>query len=276
MDNILLIDALNFIYKGKIKFAPKDDGAVPNVIVYNFFRNLRALLEQFEPNKVFFCAEAKNNFRYKLYPEYKANRILKYSSSDKAKADNSDFERQRDIIFDLIKHLPIQVVKADGFEADDVIATLVEDITAENVVIVSGDSDLIQLLQKGHKQLRLYHPIKKEFVLAPKHHYLAAKCLMGDKSDNIPRLLSEKKALAAILDVSLFQQFLSDEENRANYSLNKSLIELKSIEPDRLEFIEYNTNFDALKTAFTKMEFNSLIEEKYWNRFINTFKLLEN
>ena len=38
---------------------------------------------------------------------------------------------------------------------------------------------------------------------------------------------------------------------------------------------EHNTNFDLLKEAFVNMEFASIIEEKYWNRFVNTFKLLE-
>lgn len=275
MRDVLLIDAINFIYKGKIKFAPKDVGATPNVIVYNFFRNLRALFEQFNPSKVFFCSEGKDNFRYKLFPEYKANRILKYSS-DKTREDNKDFERQRDIIFDLIKYLPIQVVKANGFEADDVLATLADDLKNENIVIVSGDSDLIQLLQKGYKQLRLYHPIRKEFITAPKYHYLAYKCVAGDKkSDNIPGIMSEKKALELVNDINKFREFLTSEENRSEYSLNKSLIELQIIEQDKLEFIDYQINFDLLKTSFLKMEFNSLIEEKYWNRFVDTFTNLE-
>jgi DNA polymerase I len=276
MAEILLIDALNFIYKGKIRFGPKPEtpsGPSYN-IVYNFFRNLRALVEQFDASRVFFCSEAKNNFRYKLYPEYKANRIIKYSST-KNKKDNDDFERQRDIIFDLIKHLPIQSVKADGFEADDVIATLVEDLKDEPITIISGDGDFIQLLQKGYKRLRLYNPIKKDYIPTPQFHHLVFKALAGDTGDNIPGILSEKKALLLVNNVSKFKEFLLNEENRANYSLNKQLCELQIIEPNKLEFLEHNTNFDLLKEAFVNMEFASIIEEKYWNRFVNTFKLLE-
>ena len=43
--------------------------------VFNFFRNTRALIEQFDPDKVFFALEGTNCFRYDLYSDYKGNRI---------------------------------------------------------------------------------------------------------------------------------------------------------------------------------------------------------
>jgi DNA polymerase-1 len=273
MDKILLIDGHNSIWRANIGFKPKDADAPLYNIVYNFFRSLRASVEQFEPNKVFFCLEGHNNFRYKLFSEYKANRIIKTGS--KAQTISDDFHRQKDIILALLPHLPIIKVKADEFEADDVIATLAENLKDEDITVISNDSDFIQLLQKGYKNFKIFNPFKKEYIEAPSYHYLAWKSLRGDKkTDNIPGLVGDKKAQKLLGDPIAFKEFLSSEENRANFSLNKELIELKIIDDGDLIFTEYKINFELLKEEFNNMDFQSIIEEEYWNRFCKTFSNL--
>jgi DNA polymerase I len=271
MERILLIDGLNFIYRGNISFkwGDKQEEGPSYTVVFNFFRNLRALIEEFNPNKIFFCLEGADNFRYKLFPDYKANRIIKRATSSKEKSD--DFNRQRDIIIDLLKYLPITTVKSNTFEADDIIATLAEDLKDEDVVIVSNDSDLIQLLQKGYQHLRIYSPSKKAFVVPPKYHYLSWKSLAGDKSDNIPSIVGPKTAEKLATDINKFAEFLDKVENHANYILNKSLIELRIVSSDALEIIDYNVNFELLKESFQKMDFKSMFEGNYWDRFVRTF-----
>src|SRR4029077_2397043 len=119
MDKVLIIDFLNFVHKGNIKF--KSNGEEQNfTVVFNFFRNLRALIEQLNPTKVFLCKEGNNNFRYGLLPTYKANRIVKTGNEKKAKADDN-FILQINKIQQLCRLLPIEQCRSNNFEADDVI-----------------------------------------------------------------------------------------------------------------------------------------------------------
>ena len=276
-DTILLIDGLNFVWRANVKFGwgDKEQTSPSYTIVYNFFRNLRAIIEDFQPTKVFFCLEGSNCFRYALFPDYKGNRITK-TADDKAIKKASDKEylnRQRDIIIDLLPNLPITIVNADGFECDDVIATLVENLQDEDVVVYSSDKDFIQLLQKGYINFRLYSPNKKGFVEPPSYSFLSYLCLTGDKADNIPSIVGPKKAEKLAADVMAFAEFLdSSEENRSNYALNLSLIKLHIIADEQLRFVPYNTNYAFLKEQFEKMEMPTMIAGDYWDRFVKTFE----
>lgn len=242
-------------------------------IVYNFFRNLRATVEHFSPDKIFFCLEGKDNFRYKLFSEYKANRIVK-TGTDKSKTQE-DFHRQKRIILDLISCLPITKVKADGYECDDVIATLSENLKEEAVTILSTDSDFVQLLQKGYPNLKIFHPGNKEYLTPPDYHYLTWKCLSGDKkTDNIPGLVGPKTAEKLATNIKEFTAFLSSEEHRSNYSLNKQLIELQIVSEDQLQFTDFEINFEKIKDAFEHMDFKTMLADTYWHRFKETFSNL--
>ena len=276
MDRILLIDGMNSVWRANVAFKPEEKQEPSYVLVYNFFRQLRATIEEFCPTKVFFCLEGSHNFRYKIFPDYKANRIIKTGSivdakSDTKQKDREDIIRQANIITTLISKLPITVVSADKFEADDVVATLAEDLKDEDVVVLSNDSDFIQLLQKGYKNFRIYNPMKKMDMIAPEFHYVSFKSLKGDVSDAIPGLVGPKTAEKLASDIKKFAEFMESSENRANYSLNKELIEFRIIPTDELQFVEYNTDYDGLKEEFSKMDFKTILEPKYWERFIATF-----
>lgn len=293
LDKVLLIDGHNFAWRANIVFKPfKKEVASPAidcwgftnpppqddkpsdefVMVFNFFRNLRVLIQQFEPIKVFFCLEGHPQFRYDLCADYKANRIIKTGS---ALESHERFDKCLPEILRLIKHLPITTIKAEKYEADDAIATLVENMSGEEVIIVSGDSDFIQVLQKGYPNVRLYHPIKKDFITAPEYHYLAWKSLAGDKSDNIKGLVGDKTAQKLLKDPEKFKIFLDKEENRANFNINKELIEFRSVPLEDMIVEQGMTNFEFLRQEFTKLEFKSMIKEPYWSSFEETFECLK-
>lgn len=274
-DRVLIIDGLNFIYRGLISFGkPKTtetEDKPDYSVVYNFFRNLRALIEEFEPSRCFIALEGNPKFRKELLPSYKANRIVKEGSKEESVRNN--LLRQADIIYSLVPLLPVTLVRAAEYEADDTIYALANDLKDEEVIIISSDSDLIQILQKlSNHDIKLFHPGKKSFVEAPKYVYLVWKCIAGDKkTDNIPGILSAAKAEEVAKSPDELSKFLSNEENRANFQLNKSLIELQLVPHNQLTFTEHNVNFDSLFAEFEKMEFASLLKESYRDRFINTF-----
>lgn len=299
MDKVLLIDAHNAMWRASIGFGPKkeapppvsggDDGwemrgepAPPPdpekekrteeyVLIFNFFRNLRPIIELFSPDKCFFVLEGHPQFRYDLFADYKANRIIKQASS-KDKLDS--FLKNKDEIVKILQHFPVTMARAANYEADDVIATLCDNMRDEELTILSNDSDYIQLLQRGYPNCRIYNPIKKTFMEAPPYPYVGWKCLNGDKSDNIPALLKPKKALDTINSPELFQKFMDVEENRANFSVNRQLIEFRSVPMEEISLQEGIRNFDIVKQEFARMDFQSIINDKSWEKYTKTFDCL--
>lgn len=70
-----------------------------------------------------------------------------------------------------MQHLPVKQFVASNYECDDVIASLATSLKDEDVTIISNDSDYIQLLQNDIN-VKIYNPIKKEYMKAPDYHYL--------------------------------------------------------------------------------------------------------
>jgi 5'-3' exonuclease len=307
MDKILLIDGMNFIWRANTTFSfGKNkhyschecdenrcivmlhehcvcggrwiDGKCseePNpefIPIFNFFRNLRPIIEMFSPEKCFFVLEGHPQFRYDLFADYKANRIIKQASR---KEDLDKFHKAKNEIVRLIQLLPITTCRATQYECDDVIGSLCNNLKDEELVILSNDSDYIQLLQRGYKSCRIYNPIKKEFMASPDYPYVAWKSLNGDKSDNIPALLSPKKALNTVTSPDKFKSFLNVEENRANFSVNRQLIEFRNVPEEEIEIQEGHADFSTLKEEFVIMQFESIINDKSWEKFKNTFDCLK-
>lgn len=296
MDKVLLIDGHNAIWRANVSFGPptphrsKEDnldqcdcGSPWDVegqfcygqrysVVYNFFRNLRPLIEEFGPDKCFFVLEGHPQFRYDLYADYKANRIIKKAS--RAEAQDKVMEAM-EVILLLLPHLPITVVRAAKYEADDVVATLCENLKTEDLTVISTDTDYIQLLQRNYTQIQIYNPIKKNYMEAPSYPYVAWKCLNGDKSDNIPGILKPKSALTTITDPVLFKKFLEVEENRANFNINRQLIEFHPVPTEEIEWQEGQRNFQFLYEAFKQMKFETIIKSQTWDRYVNTFNCLK-
>lgn len=294
MTKILLIDGNNFIWKGNVAWGNQthEYNSVTNkcncgvewdfedkscfsrfVLIYNFFINFRALIEQFKPNKVFFVLEGRPEFRYKLLPSYKANRVKIASVSI---TRENLFYKHINKIIELLKYLPVTIIRHPKAEADDVINTLSINMCDEDITVISSDSDFIQLLQNSIiKNLKIFNPIKKEFVINPDFNYLGWKCLAGDKkTDNIPGILTPKKAEKTIKDPQLFSKFMSIEENRSLFAINRQLIEFACLDEDELQITEGYLNAQALKDEFELLRFKSLVDVAKFNNFIKTFDVI--
>ena len=308
MDRIMLIDGHNAMWRASVSFGPpihhgvcghsgdtcppahsRYEGAMHCVcgarwdttdnkcygekynFIFNFFRNLRPLIEEGAPDKCFFVMEGHPKFRYDLFADYKANRIVKQA----AKKESLDrFHAAKNEILRIIQHLPITVAQASDYEADDVIGTLCDNMKEEELTVISNDSDFIQLLQRGYRALTIYNPIKKVAMEAPAYPYVAWKCLNGDKSDNIPAILKPKKALDTVNDPELFKKFMAVEENRANFNINRQLIEFRSVPEEEIILKEGVRNYTKLKAEFTIMDFQSIINDKSWEKYTRTFDCL--
>lgn len=270
---ILVIDGMNFLHRARSGFQ-----LGPHCVVFNFFRNLRALVEKFSPTRTYFVLEGKPVANLELLPEYKANRHVEPGTPEFEKMQ--DFWRQKDLILDLmVKHFPISVVKHPDFEADDTIYNLIERSsgTAEWVV-ASNDSDFTQLLTSQEvkdKNVRIYNPMKKEFVKKPDYCYVTWKALRGDPCDNIPGIISDGEATKIVNNPEALTDFFANTANRDTFIRNSQLIRFqKWTDEERVKMTSSvpSKDWDVVKAKFAEWDFKSLLKDKTWDKFIATFE----
>ena len=125
--------------------------------------------------------------RDRVFPQYKANR--KKGREEDGKDWDSIFGVLNQIKEEIREFLPYKVVETYGAEADDVIAIVCKHYQSEQILIVSGDKDFIQL--QKYDNVNQYSPITKKHVngIDPVV-YIKEHILKGDKSDGIPNVLS--------------------------------------------------------------------------------------
>lgn len=178
------------------------------------------------------------SFRKNLYPEYKAHRALV----------KRQFQIQpiKDYIVDVIfKELDVEheygyhLVKVDGAEGDDVIATTLMKLDGNYIgkLLIASDHDFLQI--DGLREFDLFGKEAKrdlggEEVTA--HDYLVGKILMGDRSDNIKQVFTRcgpKTALKWTKDKELLKKTLKEDHSLAErYLLNKKMMSFDDIPSD--------------------------------------------
>lgn len=153
--------------------------------LYGFNKMVSALLKQKKPDYVVVCFDSPGKtFRNDMFQKYKANR----------KETDPALKNQLNIARDLTKALGLKPVYLQGYEADDLISTVVREFSEKGVgsIIVSGDKDLTQLINENTKLWDGQKPsytgaegVFEKFGVKPERmlDYLS---LIGDSSDNIP------------------------------------------------------------------------------------------
>tara|TARA_R110000851_G_scaffold20128_3_gene61103 strand:+ start:322 stop:1137 length:816 start_codon:yes stop_codon:yes gene_type:complete len=266
---VTCLDTMNLIHRARSGFAKG-----PHAITYNFFRQLRPIVELANPDKVYLVLEGSPTHRQEVPGiDYKGGR----------KDAGDDFYRQVNEIIDLIgETMPFSIMKADELECDDVIANLAiyHDKRGDDVTVISGDSDFIQLLDE-RPTINLYHPIKKMYLEQTPYHYLTWKSLTGDSSDNIPGIprVGPKTAEKILMKEGALAEFLEDSEKEEIFKRNYSLIEFVDIpnfQPKDYNIHSSELYSDPLRNAFETMGFTSLVKEKTFNKYIETFKTINN
>jgi 5'-3' exonuclease len=240
-----------------------------NSIVFTFFRSLRPLVERLSPDRIYLVLEGAPAHRQALDSEYKANRRIEEGTPQWD--EMVEFRRQKRIIVDLLRHLPVTVVRHPDFECDDVIASIVDQHPEDECTVVSTDTDFIQLLTR--ENARLYNPVRKEYVEGVSYDYVAWKALRGDKADNVPAVagMTDKASEKLLADPAKLEEFLSVGDNRASYERNLQLIRLKIVDHEELEISSPAVNLDALRRSLTSLRFFSMVNETAWKNYSKTF-----
>lgn len=270
---VLCVDFMNLCHRARSGFTSGNFS-----VVYNFFRQFRSLVSQFNPDSIYVVLEGRPEKRYEALAEYKANRTI--PADDPRCEALLKFFMQKDIIVDLLaKYFPVSVVRHPTSECDDTIANLVRrSSAADQWIIASSDTDFIQLLQE-RDNLKLYSPVRKEFIIAPDYPYVTWKALRGDPTDNIPGIpgVGNKTAEKLSSDPDLLLEFLCKPDIAYQFNRNYNLISFMEWSDDDRKLMTSSQplkDWQTVKAVFESHGFSSIVKDEAWSKFINTFNIL--
>ena len=189
---VYVIDSYGLIFRCYFAFIsrPLTNKNGENVsAVFGFFRNLHWVLEHYKPGCILAAMDSKTKtFRHEMYAEYKATR----------NKTPDDLHAQVPWICDILETLGIPVLQCDGYEADDIIATVAKKCAEQGrgCRILSGDKDLMQLVggdteilkpESGASTWKVTNAdaVEAEWGVRPEK-LLDLLSLYGDTADNIP------------------------------------------------------------------------------------------
>jgi DNA polymerase-1 len=283
---LLLIDGHSVAYRAFYALREVEMSTTtgqPTNAVFGFTSMLINLMRDETPTHIAVAFDvSRKTFRNDAYPEYKAGR------SDTP----DDFRGQVTLIREVLDALRIRSLAVEGYEADDVIATLTVEATAAGmqVLICTGDRDALQLVtndvtvlypRRGVSDLTRFTPseVRAKYGLSPEQ-YPDYAALRGDPSDNLPGIpgVGEKTAAkwvrefgsldALVAGVDTVPGKLGDalRENLASVIRNRQLTELvRTVELDvaidQLERQQWDR--DEVHALFDDLQFRVLRERLF-------------
>tara|TARA_B100000287_G_scaffold429092_1_gene481726 strand:+ start:73 stop:909 length:837 start_codon:yes stop_codon:yes gene_type:complete len=172
----------SFMAMGKGKPVVEED-----LLRHTILNSIRMFRNQFTKDfgEMVICCDGKDNWRKKIFPEYKANR--RKNREDDLTDWKTLFELLHEMKEDIYKYFPYKVIHIDEAEADDIIGVLVETSTTPTL-IVSSDKDFIQL--QKFDNVKQWSPLQKRFIVGDPIESLYNKTIRGDSGDGVPNILS--------------------------------------------------------------------------------------
>jgi DNA polymerase-1 len=283
---LLLLDGHSLAYRAFFALPVENFSTTtgqPTNAVYGFTSMLINVLRDETPTHLAVAFDVgRTTFRTEAYSEYKANR----------RETPEDFRGQLGLIREVLDALAIQRVQAEGYEADDVIATLAVQASAQDmdVLIVTGDRDALQLVddrvtvlmtRRGISDMTRFTPaaVEEKYGLTPTQ-YPDFAAVRGDPSDNLPSIpgVGEKTAskwireygsLEALVDHADEVKGKTGDALRAHLGallLNRQLTELKrdvalDVTPETLVLGQWDR--EAVHALFDTLQFRVLRERLY-------------
>lgn len=252
----------------------------PTNALYGFTSMLLNLLRDLNPTHIAVAFDvSRKTFRTEMFPEYKANRSK----------TPDEFRSQMALLHEIIEALGITHIEREGYEADDVIATLAKRAVADgfHVEICSGDRDSFQLVdsnvtvlypKKGVSDLAVMTPeaVVEKYGLTPAQ-YPDFAALRGDPSDNLPSIpgVGEKTATKWIADYGSLSALIAKvdqvpgkvgqalREHIPQVLLNRELTQLDSDVPlpkDLSNLLRRDIDYPKIRELFDLLEFRTLKE----------------
>lgn len=254
---MILVD-MNQVTISNLMIQMKDEPLSEDLVRHMVLNSLRSYKTKFSKDfgELVLCYDDKHCWRKDYFPYYKQNR--KKARSESSLDWNELFDILTKIQNELEENFPYKVLKIDGAEADDIIAILSNKISStpnlyEEILIISGDKDFIQLHQSDN--VKQYSPTLKKFIVDENpEQYKFEHIIRGDKGDGVPNVLSQDTVFVEDLRqrpitkkklTEWKENGIPEGEIKRNYQRNKTLIDFDSI-PNELGELIYNMWVDKI------------------------------
>ncbi len=277
-NKLILIDSNSVIHRAYHALPPLTDKKGENVnAVYGSLLVFFRVLSEFNPNYIVAAFDLPGKtFRHRVYPQYKAQRV---------KAPE-DLYMQIDRMKEVLRSFGVFVAEKEDYEADDVIGTIASSVPKDTeVIVVSGDLDVLQLaekniriysLRRGVKDISLYgeEEVKEKYEGVSPKQVVEMKALKGDASDNIPGVsgIGEKTAISLIKQFGSLEKLYSSldslssslreklEKDKENAFMSRDLSLIKKDVPlnFRLQDSLFCYNEEKVFTQLNDLNFQSL------------------
>jgi len=269
----LLVDARNALYRA-IYGQKADEKRRQFEVRYHYFvvflRQLTSWIRRYDPVSVHIFWDAPRNtvWRKQLAPNYK---------------DRDDSQYVEDISEDLAKttavaqafftKMGVRQYSRKEMEADDLIYAAVTALHPMPTVIVSTDSDMLQIPYRFRSSI-VFHPQKQEELPLPDVDPVLQKALVGDKADSIDgyKGIGPVKSAKMLADHSVLEEFLQT-NNRRVFGLNLALIDL-SLCPRCLANRLYVLRRLAEEVEFSKQDIDAFIKKYKVNGMLQEYSNL--
>jgi len=274
---LVLIDGSGYIFRAFFAIRHLSTAAgLPTNAVFGVATMLEKTLRELRPDRIAVCFDTKaKTFRHERYPAYKANRPEPPAA----------LVPQFPLIHRLVQLRGLPMLTQDGYEADDLIGTLARQGRAAGwtVVIVTGDKDLLQLVDDG---VVVFDPMKdkwyddagvRERFGVPPAQVIDVLGLAGDSSDNIPGVpgVGEKTAIKLVGEYGDLEGVLANagsikgklgEKVRAHAELARLSRDLATIKTDvpltlsAEALTPSEPDPEPLRAFYAELEFAKLLE----------------
>jgi len=277
---LVLLDAHAIIHRAYHALPDfTSDKGEPTGALYGLSAMLIKIIADLKPDYLAACYDLPEpTYRHKVYEGYKAGR---------AKADDDlilQINRSRDIF----TAFNIPIYEKAGFEADDILGAIVEQVKNKkdiDIIIASGDMDTMQLvdndrirvytLKKGIKDTIIYNEnaVKERFGFGPKF-LTDYKGLRGDPSDNIPGIVGIGEKIATILIQKfgaiedIYKILKKDKEKFKKAGIKSRIIELLEKNEEEAQFSK------MLATIRLDVPIKFDIPKKYWRENLKVENVL--
>jgi DNA polymerase-1 len=276
---IYVIDISSYVFRAYHALPPLSNSkGEPTHAVAGVSSMLLKLLREREPHTLIVAMDSKGpTFRKEMFEAYKANRP----------PAPPDLQQQMERVREIVEAWGMSPLEAPGFEADDIIATLVREAREKGlrVVIVSADKDLLQLVGDD---VVMYDTMRgKVFGPAETHEKFGVGpeqvrdllALMGDSSDNVPgvpsvgqktaaKLLNEHASLEGIYEnlESITRKALKQKlgDHRDEALLSRDLVSLRDDVPVDSAAVTRaygGGNTAALRSLFSELELTRVLAQ---------------
>lgn len=277
---LFIIDGNSFCYRAyyAIRYLANSKGQPTNAI-YGVISMIKKIINEESPNMIAVAFDLKApTFRHKQYKEYKITR----------KPMPNDLVSQMEYIKKVIRAYNIPIYEQEGYEADDILATLTkkaEDMEIDTF-IVTGDKDAMQLIgphvmvYSPHKEGTVYgsNEVRRRYGVGPEK-MTDLMGLMGDASDNIPGIpgIGEKTAIELMRQFSSLEDLLNNidkikheswrkkiEQSRELAIMSKELATIRKDVPIDVKFEDLvlrSPDEEELAVLFRELEFRNLLKD---------------